>query len=170
MLASNGSMLDSSRPVSPRTDFRRRQETDFLPLTCFSILLHFSFTGLIYRIAKARKILCLPLTDKITSGRMKQWSERQRGADGSGTKRIRAISRMDEGEAALNIEERYRSGHNGAASKADGCQSHVGSNPTLSAIRQKMLHWWGFQGSSNLRGPALGPTFLLQKLWFKDTL
>ena len=32
------------------------------------------------------------------------------------------------------LEERYRSGHNGAASKADGCHSHVGSNPTLSGF------------------------------------
>ena len=29
--------------------------------------------------------------------------------------------------------ERYRSGHNGADSKSDGQQCHVGSNPTLSA-------------------------------------
>ncbi len=32
----------------------------------------------------------------------------------------------------IRLMERYRSGHNGAASKADGLQGHVGSNPTLS--------------------------------------
>ncbi len=34
------------------------------------------------------------------------------------------------------VGERYRSGHNGADSKSDGRQRHVGSNPTLSAIRK----------------------------------
>ena len=44
--------------------------------------------------------------------------------------------------------ERYRSGHNGADSKSDGQQCHVGSNPTLSANKNKQLEKYPFRQSS----------------------
>ena len=39
--------------------------------------------------------------------------------------------------------ERYRSGHNGAVLKTVWVQAHVGSNPTLSAIKlNKVIILW----------------------------
>ena len=52
--------------------------------------------------------------------------------------------------------ESYRSGHNGAVSKTVGRQRHVGSNPTLSAIRKHGLVPVFSYGGEATRG--FGPT------------
>ena len=42
----------------------------------------------------------------------------------------------------LQFKETYRSGHNGADSKSVGEQSHVGSNPTVSARKETPFVYW----------------------------